>query len=140
MRFVLDNSVTMRWLFGDGSAADLSYAEHVLAVLEGEGNVAMVPGIWALEVGNVIERAEARALVSEARSAEFLGTLQEMAVEVDGHTASHALANTLQLARRFKLSSYDAAYLEQALRQGHAIATLDADLRRAAAQAGVALV
>ena len=47
----------MRWLFGDGSAADLSYAEHVLVVLEGEGNVAMVPGIWALEVGNVILRA-----------------------------------------------------------------------------------
>ena len=78
MRFVLDNSVTMRWLFGDGSAADLPYAGHVLAVLEGEGNAAMVPGIWALEVGNVIVRAEARALVSEARSAEFLGTLQEM--------------------------------------------------------------
>lgn len=88
----------------------------------------------------MIVRAEARALVSEARSAEFLGTLQEMAIEVDGHTASHALANTLQLARRFRLSSYDAAYLELALRQGHAIATLDADLRRAAAQAGAALV
>ena len=140
MRFVLDNSVTMRWLFGDGSAADLSYAEHVLAVLEGEGNVAVVPGIWALEVGNVVVRAEARALVFEARSAEFLGTLQEMAVQVDGHTTSHALADTLQLARRFELSSYDAAYLELALRQGLAIATLDADLRRAAAQAGVALV
>ena len=124
----------------DGSAADLSYVEQVLAVLEGEGNAATVPGIWALEVGNVIVRAEARAMVSEARSAEFLSTLQEMAIEVDGHTASHALADILQLARRFELPSYDAAYLQLALRQGLAIATPGADLRRAAAQAGVALV
>ena len=139
MRFVLDNSVTMCWLFGDGSASDLSYAAHVLGVLEDEACVAVVPGNWALEVANVIVRAEARHLVTEARSAEFFGTLREMAVEVDGHTVSHALADTLQLARRFKLSSYDAAYLELALRQGLSIATLDVDLRQAAIQAGAPL-
>jgi len=140
MRFVLDNSVTMRWLFGDGSEADLSYAEHVLALLEGEGTTAVVPALWALEVGNVILRGEARSLLTEARSTEFLGTLQEMAVDMDSETATHALAGTLQLARRFKLSSYDASYLELALRKGLPIATLDDDLRRAAALAGVPFV
>jgi len=140
MRFVLDNSVAMRWLFGDGSTSDQAYADHVLQVLQDEGNAAVVPGIWPLEVGNVMVRAEARQLLSEARSAEFLGTVQEMAIEVDSRTASHALADTLQLARRFKLSSYDAAYLELALRQGLGLATLDADLRRATAQAGAPLV
>lgn len=140
MRFVLDNSVAMRWLFGDGSVDDQTYADHVLQVLQDENSVAVVPGVWALEAGNVIVRAEARALLSEARSAEFLGTLQEMAIEVDSQTATHALADTLQLARRFKLSSYDAAYLELALRQGLSLATLDADLRRAAAQSGTPIV
>ena len=139
MRFVLDNSVTMRWLFADGSSADRAYASHVLTLLEAEGTAAVVPGLWALEVSNVILRSEARGLLTEARNSAFLTTLQEMAVEVDSETAARALSDTLQLARRFKLSSYDASYLELALRKGLAIATLDADLRRAASQASVPL-
>jgi len=140
MRFVLDNSVSMRWLFGDGSAADQSYAAHVLGLMENEGATALVPGLWALEVSNVILRSEARGLLTEARSAEFLATLQDMTLEVDGETAARARSDTLQLARRFKLSSYDAAYLELALRKGLALASLDVDLRRAAAQAGLSMV
>ena len=54
MRFVLDNSVAMRWLFGDGSADDQAYADHVLQVLQDENSVAVVPGVWPLEAGNVI--------------------------------------------------------------------------------------
>jgi predicted nucleic acid-binding protein len=88
----------------------------------------------------VIVRAEARGAVTEARSAVFLTRLNEMGIEVDSWTADRALADTLQPARRFKLSSYDASYLELALRRGLPIATLDADLRRAAAQAGAPLV
>ena len=42
-----------------------------------------------------------------------------------------------QLARRYRLSAYDASYLELALRQGIAIATLDDDLQKAAKKAGV---
>jgi predicted nucleic acid-binding protein len=140
MRFVLDNSVVMRWLFGDGSPQDRAYADHVLELLQAPGSLALVPGIWALEVGNVLVRAEAKSLLTEARGAEFLGMLQAMAIQTDGQTATHALASTLQLARRHKLSSYDAAYLELALREGLALATLDADVQRAAQRSGVGLV
>ena len=138
MRFVLDNSVTMRWLFGDGRKDDLAYADRVLEVLTGHGSAAVVPAIWALEVSNVVARAEAQGGLSEARSAQFLGMLQQMPVELDSHTAQHAWANTLQLARRHKLSSYDASYLELALRRGLPLASLDTDLRKAAVKAGVA--
>jgi predicted nucleic acid-binding protein len=136
MQFVLDNSVTMRWLFGDGRKDDLAYADRVLEVLTGEDSTAVVPAIWALEVSNVVVRAEAQGGLSEARCAQFLGLLQQMPVEPDGHTAQHAWAVTLQLARRHNLSSYGASYLELALRRGLPIATLDADLRKAAVKAG----
>ena len=116
MRFVLDNSVVMRWLFGNGSPHDRTYAEWVLDLLQVEGNLAWVPGIWPLEVGNVLLRAEAKSLETEARAAEFLGALQAMSIQTDGQTSAHALTSTLQLARRQRLSSYDAAYLELALR------------------------
>ena len=136
MRFVLDNSVAMRWLFADGSEADQIYAAHILGLLEQEESEAVVPALWPLEVGNVIVRAEAKGLILEARSTEFLGLLDDMAIAVDGHTATHALHDTMQLARRFRLSTYDASYLELALREGLPLATLDTDLRSALTTTG----
>lgn len=129
----------MRWLFGDGSADDLSYASHVLALLEVGANGALAPSIWPLEVANVIARAEAKELLNEAQSAEFTSTLKDMAIEIDSATAGHALDDTLQLARRFNLSAYDAAYLELALRQGVPMATLDSNLRAALTRTGVGI-
>ena len=99
-----------------------------------------MPGIWALEAANVIVKAQAKGLVSEARGSAFIGLLEEMFITVDSSTASRALGDILQLARRFKLSSYDAAYLELALREGLPLATLDAALRAAMLQTGGALV
>lgn len=139
MRFVLDNSVVMRWLLKDGSEERLAYASQVLELLASEGTQAMVPGIWALEAANVLVKAQAKGLVSEARSAAFVGLLSDMAFATDTRTAERALGDTLQLARRFKLSSYDASYLELALREGLPLATLDDALRTAMQQMGVPL-
>lgn len=140
MRFVLDNSVVMRWLLRDGGEERLAYASKVLEMLALQEGEAVVPGIWALEAANVIVKAQAKALVTEARATAFTGLLYDMRLRVDLRTAERALGETLQLARRFKLSSYDAAYLELALREGLPLATLDADLREAMLQTGGALV
>jgi predicted nucleic acid-binding protein len=140
MRFVLDNSVTMRWLLQDGDAERIAYANKVLELLTQETAEAMVPGIWALEVANVIIKTQAKGQVSEARAAAFVGLLQEMCITPDTSTAERALGDTLQLARRFKLSSYDASYLELAMREGLPLATLDGDLRSAMLQTGTPLV
>ena len=78
----------------------------------------------------MLVKAQARGLVSEARATAFAGLLGEMAITVDPSTASRALGDSLQLARRFKLSSYDVSYLELALREGLPLATLDADLQK----------
>jgi predicted nucleic acid-binding protein len=135
MSFVLDNSVTMRWFFGDGKPRELAYASNVLDAMKKAA--AVVPVTWGLEVANVIARAEAKALVTEARSGAFLEMLEGVDIEVDSATFAHALSDTLQLARRYKLSAYDASYLELALRLGFPLATLDEDLYRAAKKAGV---
>ena len=140
MRFVLDNSVVMRWLLNDGSEERLAYASKVLDLLTQDTSEALVPGVWSLEVANVLVKAQAKGLVSEARASAFVGLLSEMTITVDGSTAARALGDTLQLARRFRLSSYDAAYLELVLREGLPLATLDADLQGAMVQVGSALV
>ena len=137
MNFVLDNSAVMRWYFGDGSAADLEYASRVLDSMADAK--ALVPGVWGLEVANVLARAEAKGLTSEARSETFLGMLNRMDIGTDGATSAQALSGILHLARRYGLSSYDASYLELAMREDLPLATLDDDLRRAAERAGVRL-
>jgi predicted nucleic acid-binding protein len=135
MSFVLDNSVTMRWFFGDGKPQELAYAGKVLDAMKKDN--APVPATWGLEAANVIARAEAKGLVTEARSGAFLEMLQGVDIDVDPATFAQALSDTLQLARRYKLSSYDASYLELALRLGMPLATLDEDLQKAAKKAGV---
>lgn len=135
MSFVLDNSVTMRWFFGDGKPQELAYAGKVLNAMKQDN--ALVPVTWGLEVANVIARAEAKGLVTEARSDAFLEMLEGVDIDVDSATFGHALSDTLHLARRYKLSSYDASYLELALRLGMPLATLDEDLQKAAKKAGV---
>jgi predicted nucleic acid-binding protein len=135
MSFVLDNSVTMRWFFGDGKPQELAYAGKVLDAMKQDN--ALVPVTWGLEVANVIARAEAKGLVTEARSDAFLEMLEGVDIDVDSATFGQALSNTLHLARRYKLSSYDASYLELALRLGIPLATLDEDLQKAAKKAGV---
>ncbi|MCD6671773.1 MAG: type II toxin-antitoxin system VapC family toxin [Burkholderiaceae bacterium] len=140
MRFVLDNSVCMRWLFGDGNAQSLRYASGVLAIFDRVETQAIVPSVWLLEVANVVARAEARGVLRESRSAEFLGALRDMAIEVDAATSEHAWADTLSLARRHSLTAYDASYLELALREGLPLATLDEALRSAAERTGVRAV
>ena len=135
MSFVLDNSVTMRWFFGDGKPQELAYAGKVLDAMKAA--TALVPVTWGLEVANVIAKAEAKALVTEARSGAFLEMLEGVDIEMDAATFAYALSDTLQLARRYKLSAYDASYLELALRSGVPLATLDEGLQKAAKKAGV---
>lgn len=137
MNFVLDASVAMCWLLLDGKPAERAYALKVLDAMRQAETGALVPATWALEVSNVIARAEAKGLLREAQSEAFLELLGAMDIGADPATFARAFSETLQIARRYRLSSYDASYLELAIRQGLPLATLDEDLRKAAAKAGV---
>ena len=137
MHFVLDNSVAMRWLLRDGSHDNQRYAEQVLAALATE--VAVVPALWWLELANVIARSERRRLVQQAQSEQFLQLLAAQAIQERTMPSKLLLHKTLALARQHAVSSYDAAYLVLAMQLQLPLATLDAELRQAARQVGVAL-
>ncbi len=135
MSFVLDNSVAMCWLLNNGRSADGAYALDVLDSLK--TTQAVVPALWALEAANIVVKVEAKGLVTEARTQAFVATLCRLNIVTDKATAARALSDTLNLARRYKLSAYDAAYLELSLRDGLPLATLDGDLEKAARKAGI---
>ena len=101
---------------------------------------AVVPGIWHLEVGNVLLLAERRRMITAEERAIALDELAKLPIATDNETALRAWRETAELAARHKLTMYDAAHLELSLRRGLPLATFDAALRRAAGVAGVALV
>lgn len=137
MNCVLDASVTLTWLLRDASERDGVYSFAVLKSLRSSDNRCIVPVTWGLEVANVVARSEAKGMVTETQSGAFLEMLESLSIDLDGTSAAQALVGTLQLARRFRLSSYDASYLELAMRLTVPIATLDGDLFKAAVKAGV---
>lgn len=137
MNFVLDASVAMCWLLGDGTATARTYAMGVLEAMKAEDNRAVVPVVWNLEIANVISKAEQKGLLVEAQSEAFLEMLAGLDIDIDSDTVATALSDTLQIARRYGLSAYDASYMELSLRSGTPLATLDQDLHRAARRAGI---
>lgn len=132
---VLDCSVAMAWCFEDEGGA---YADRVLGRLD--EHEAAVPAIWPLEVANALLVAERRKRLSHADATRFVSLVQALPIEIDGQTASRALSDTMALARREALSSYDAAYLELAMRLELPLATIDKALKKAARRIGVAVV
>lgn len=137
MNFVLDASVALLWLAPQTNPSGVPYATATLASLK--ASQALVPSLLALEVANVVAKLESKGVITEADAQRYIALFGRLNIITDPATAAHALGDTLHLARRYRLSAYDAAYLELALRMGLPLATLDADLMKAAANTGVSL-
>lgn len=132
---MVDCSVVMAWCFEDESD---EYADSVLDRLT--VSEAVVPSIFALEVANVLLVGERKNRLTEADSSRFIEMLRELPIIVDQETSDRAMTEILAVGREQSLSSYDAAYLELAMREGVALATQDKILRKAARSCGVKLL
>ncbi len=129
---VIDCSITMAWCFGDEATVGAARVQDRL-----EKDAALVPAHWFLEVTNVLAMAERRKRITAAASLDFLTFLEAMDIQVDEEPARRAFSHLLPLCRQHGLTSYDAAYLDLALRRRLPLATLDDDLRSAARQLGL---
>jgi predicted nucleic acid-binding protein len=132
LEFVLDGSIALAWYFKD--EAD-PYADAVAASLANAR--AAVPLIWRLEVANALLMGERRQLSTEAQAGKWLAYLRSLPIAVDDETNDRAWSEVVGLARAHRLSAYDAAYLELALRRRLPLATLENQLKAAATKAGV---
>ena len=86
---------------------------------------------------NVLWGAEKRHEVNLGEIERFLAQLENLPIHLDPSTSLHAFNRILTLARAYNISSYDAAYLELALRKGFPLASLDKHLVKAAKKADV---
>ncbi len=131
--FILDCSVTMAWYFKDEANAYAKAVRRSLSRVD-----AVVPGLWPLEVANILVRGERRQRSTEAEASKWLRYLEMLPIRVDDETAVRAWSDILHIARSYDLSAYDASYLELAIRLGLPLASLDDKLKATAASGGVA--
>lgn len=132
MPFVMDCSVTMAWVFPDESTETTDALRESLI-----GDMAFVPALWPLEVGNVLLVATRRGRIRREDWKPIHRSLAALPIEIDPETPARVWQGILPLAHAHKLSAYDAAYLDLAVRMKLPLATLDKALRAAGRAAGV---
>ena len=132
---VLDGSITVSWFVPDEkSLASLSVLD-----LAASGGAA-VPDLWRIEVGNAFLMAERRGRIASSARLRAIAALGELQIDVDRETYERAWAGIFSLAERFRLTLYDATYLDLASRTRLPLASLDRDLRNAAISLGISVL
>jgi predicted nucleic acid-binding protein len=132
MALVLDCSIALSWFFPDEKTAFTEAALDLVALEE-----CWVPAVWRLEFPNALLVAERRRRLTRDERLQVLDEALQLRLRVDATVAE--LRAISDLAERHALSTYDAAYLELAARQGATLVTLDKELGAAAAAAGIAV-
>jgi len=129
---IIDCSITMAWCFADEATVETARVQDRLIA-----EAAVVPSHWFLEVVNVLVTAEKRERIASADVTSFLHLLAALDIQTDHETSTRAFDHLPALCRSHRLTSYDAAYLDLAVRRRLPLASLDDDLRQAAIGLGI---
>lgn len=134
MGLVLDASATLAWLVRRVDTAEDQLADEILRHIQAQD--AVVPALWFPEVANGVVVAERRGGVNNSTSTSFLGMVNTLPIVEDQMRPSATQNSVLTLARAYRLTGYDATYLELVLRTGRTMATFDRQLADAVRKAG----
>jgi predicted nucleic acid-binding protein len=131
---VIDSSIALTWCFEDEASAE---TDDLFERVRDDG--AVVPGLWHLELSNVLLQAEKRGRISATDIALRLELIADLPIAVDQETVARSWREILILARAEHLTTYDAAYLELAIRHGLPLMTKDDELGAAAKRLGISV-
>ena len=132
MAIVIDASIAIARCLRDREGT--FYADTVVEQGGLEGILA--PDLFWHEVRNVLLVGERRGRIDTGTTEDHLKDLRGLFLQTDSNQDDARIA---ALARRHRLSGYDAAYLETAMRRGAKLATLDRKLAAAAAREGASV-
>lgn len=132
MTLVLDASVAVAWCFNENAPV----ANVALDLVERRER-ALAPLLLWFELRNAVLMGIRRGRTTPERAGEILVRIEQMSIHLMPFPRSD---DVLELSQRHRLTFYDAAYLELALREKAPLATLDDALARAAVAEGVALI
>jgi predicted nucleic acid-binding protein len=135
MSCVLDASATAAWIHLDEVTSVLDRVFADISV-----SSAWVPELWRLEVANLLVTNVRKGRYDAVSRDRYLSILGQLPIQIDTRTGASAWTSTLSLAEKHRLTVYDAAYLELAVRLSLPLVTLDRALRSAATREGVPLL
>ena len=127
MSFVLDASTTLALLYGEETDVNLDRVERGI-----DSGKAVVPQLWHIEIANAMLTGIRRGSLTLDNAEQYFVMLRRSMITVDRETLTRAWTDTLELGAKHRLTGYDAAYLELAVRRRVALATLDKQPARAA--------
>jgi predicted nucleic acid-binding protein len=131
---VIDSSAALSWCFEDEASPR---SDALFEQVRDEG--AVVPGLWHLELANVLLQPEKRGRITTADVTMRLDLIAELPIATDTEATARAWREILALARAQGLTTYDATYLELAIRRGLPLVSKDEALIAAAERTGVAI-
>jgi predicted nucleic acid-binding protein len=130
--FILDCSVTVAWFFKD------EHDDSIMNLLISTKTLgAVVPALWNLEIRNALLYSERKGRLTSIETTDCFTRLANLPISVEPSPSDLILDDILKIARHYKLTVYDAAYLELALRRKLPLASKNEELRHAAGKAGL---
>jgi predicted nucleic acid-binding protein len=134
MILVIDASMALAWIFERNKLVEAQCADRALqAITE---MTAVVPSLWHTEIANALLVGERRKVITEAQTMDYLTRLAKLPINADDAVPATRQEQVMALAREYALTSYDATYLDLALRRGAVLATFDVKLAGAMQRAG----
>ncbi len=136
MTYVLDASVAGSLFLPDDEAET---ARSILAGLSNE-DVILVPQLFWYEMASIVTASVRKGRLDEGPAFRALEMLRRLGLSLDARQLEEVTPGLVMLARAHGLSSYDAAYLELAAREGATLCSHDEGLRGAALAMGLGLL
>lgn len=134
--FVVDTSFMAAYLLSGFCDNEFECCiKDIEYILENNGQLYVPPLFW-YEIENVIlqktrSKKEGQARLSKSDAMDILYDLQQLPIYTDLLPDGEIRQRIFEFAEEYKLSYYDAAYLELSRRYGLPLKTFDEDLRRA---------
>lgn len=134
--FVADSSIGVAWATPTQGTSGTDQLLDDVAL----GRSVVVPNLWFLEVANTLLKLERTRRIPMGHRRKALAELAALSPQVDDSPAANAFNSISDVAEKYNLSVYDAAFLELALRRGLPLASRDQPLVDAAKKAGVSVI
>ena len=131
--FVADSSVAISWVAKSQSTETTDRLLDDVAL----GTPFIVPVLWTFEVANSLLALVRRKRIDSEDCSKARRFLSRLAPIIDDEGTRLALGEITELAQKYGLTAYDAAYLELAIRRRLPLASRDAGLNKAAKRSGV---
>jgi len=103
MPFILDSSVALAWILPHETNPPL---DHLCDRLTDD--IAIVPPVWPLEVGNVLLVAVKQGRLTTKDVSQLIKELRALPLEIDAASTERAMEETLALAKKYNVTTYDA--------------------------------